>query len=106
MIYLLELFSTLNITIELNLICQFDNQDYFEEIFQGVNRYRFKKVLPVVGHSYTRIIVMNKRNKQIRYALTDQATTHSETFDFSLDGCTLITLEQISLLELSGGTRW
>lgn len=86
MLYLLELFNTRNMPIELNLICQFDNQDYFEAIFQGVNRYRFKKVLPVVGHSYRRIIVMNKRNKQIRYALTDLATTHSETFDFSLDG--------------------
>ena len=51
MLYLLELFSNQNTAIELNLICQFDNQDYFEAIFSGVNRYRFKEVLPVVGHS-------------------------------------------------------
>ena len=44
MLYLLELFNNHNIAIELNLICQFDNQDYFEAIFSGVNRYRFKEV--------------------------------------------------------------
>jgi hypothetical protein len=46
MLYLLELFNSQNIAIELNLICQFDNQDYFEAIFNGVNRFRFK-VLPI-----------------------------------------------------------
>ena len=86
MLYLLELFNTRNIPIELNLICQFDNQDYFEAIFQGVNRYRFKNVLPVVGNSYMRMILMNKKNRQIRYVLTNQMTGQSEVFDFSLDG--------------------
>ena len=33
-----------DVPLELNLICQFDNQNYFEAIFGGVNRYRFKKV--------------------------------------------------------------
>ena len=86
MLYLLELFNTRNIPIELNLICQFDNQDYFEAIFQGVNRYRFKNVLPVVGNSYMRMILMNRKNRQIRYVLTNQMTGQSEVFDFSLDG--------------------
>jgi hypothetical protein len=36
MLYLLELFNNQNIAIELNLICQFDNQDYFEAIFKEV----------------------------------------------------------------------
>jgi len=84
MLYLLELFNIRNIPIELNLICQFDNQDYFEAIFQGVNRYRFKKVLPVVGHSYLRMIMMYKKNRQIRYTLTDQLTAETEIFDFPL----------------------
>jgi hypothetical protein len=53
-LYLLEIFNKQNIAIELNLICQFDNQDYFEAIFNGVNRYRFKDVLPILGHSYLR----------------------------------------------------
>lgn len=86
MLYLLEFFNIRNIPIELNLICQFDNQDYFEAIFQGINRYRFKKVLPVVGHSYMRIIMMDKVNKLIRYTITDKITIQSEDFDFSLDG--------------------
>ena len=85
MLYLLELFNIHNNAIELNLICQFDNQDYFEAIFQGVNRYRFKKVLPVVGHSYLRIIMMYKKNRLIRYSLTDQISGDTEIFDFPLD---------------------
>ena len=85
MLYLLELFNIRNIPIELNLICQFDNQDYFEAIFQGINRYRFKKVLPVVGHSYLRIIMMYNKNRLIRYSLTDQANADTEIFDFPLD---------------------
>ncbi|HEY7696400.1 MAG TPA: hypothetical protein VH797_09930 [Nitrososphaeraceae archaeon] len=85
MLYLLELFNARNIPIELNLICQFDNQDYFEAIFQGINRYRFKKVLPVVGHSYLRIIMMYEKKRLVRYSLTDQTNGNTETFDFPLD---------------------
>lgn len=61
MLYLLEIFNSQNIASELNLICQFDNQDYFEAIFDGVNRYRFKQVLPIVSHSYLRQIIMNSQ---------------------------------------------
>lgn len=84
MLYLLELFTIRNVPIELNLICQFDNQDYFEAIFQGVNRYRFTKVLPLIQHSYLRIVTLDKINSQIKYSITDQNTGISETFDFSL----------------------
>ena len=45
MLYLLEIFSREDVPAELNLICQFDNQNYFEAIFGGVNRYRFKNGL-------------------------------------------------------------
>jgi hypothetical protein len=62
MLYLLELFNKQqNIAIELNLICQFDSQNYFEAIFNGVNRYRFKEVLPILGHSYLRQIRITKQ---------------------------------------------
>ena len=84
MLYLLEVFNTQNIAVELNLICQFDNQDYFEAIFHGVNQYRFKHILPMVGHSYLRQIIMDAQNKIIKYILTDQKTKQSETFDLSL----------------------
>lgn len=57
MLYLLELFDSgaidnIHRAIELNLICQFNEYDNFWAIFAGVNRYKFNKVLPVVGHSY------------------------------------------------------
>ena len=63
MLYLLEIFNIQNIAIELNLICQFDNQDYFEAIFNGVNRYRFKQILPTLGHSYLRQIILDSSEK-------------------------------------------
>lgn len=84
MLYLLEIFNTQNIAVELNLICQFDNQDYFEAIFQGVNQYRFKHILPIVGHSYLRQIVMDSQNRLIKYILSDQNTRQSETFGLPL----------------------
>ncbi|MDQ3847595.1 MAG: hypothetical protein M3261_01410, partial [Thermoproteota archaeon] len=86
MLYLLEIFNKQqNIAIELNLICQFDNQDYFEAIFNGVNRYRFKEVLPVVGHSYLRQIIMNSQKECISYLLEDRNTKQTERFDLYLN---------------------
>jgi hypothetical protein len=86
MLYLLELFNKQqNIAIELNLICQFDNQNYFEAIFNGVNRYRFKEVLPILGHSYLRQIIMNSQKECISYLLEDRNTKQIERFDLRLN---------------------
>jgi hypothetical protein len=85
MLYLLEIFNRENIASELNLICQFDNQDYFEAIFAGVNRYRFKRVLPIIGHSYLRQIIMNYQKQSIDYILQDQSTKQIERFDLLVD---------------------
>jgi hypothetical protein len=85
MLYLLELFNSQNIAIELNLICQFDNQDYFEAIFNGVNRYKFNEVLPVLGHSYLRQIIMNSQKECITYILEDGDTKQTERFDLQLN---------------------
>ena len=86
MLYLLELFNRQqNIAIELNLICQFDHQNYFEAIFNGVNRYRFKEVLPVLGHSYLRQIIMNSQKECISYLLEDRNTKQIERFDLRLN---------------------
>jgi hypothetical protein len=86
MLYLLELFNKQqNIAIELNLICQFDNQNYFEAIFNGVNRYRFKEVLPILGHSYLRQIIMNSQTECISYLLQDRNTKQIERFDLRLN---------------------
>lgn len=83
-LYLLEVFNLQNIAIELNLICQFDNQSYFEAIFQGINQYRFTRLLPTVGHSYLRQIIMDAQSNYIKYILNDQSTRQSETFDLPL----------------------
>ncbi|HZA61561.1 MAG TPA: hypothetical protein VE573_01715, partial [Nitrososphaeraceae archaeon] len=86
MLYLLELFNKQqNIAIELNLICQFDSQNYFEAIFNGVNRYRFKEVLPILGHSYLRQIIMNSQKECISYLLQDRNTEQTERFDLRLN---------------------
>ena len=85
MLYLLEIFNRENISVELNLICQFDNQDYFEAIFGGVNRYRFKQVLPIIGHSYLRQIIMNSQKRSVSYILEDQNTKQTERFDLSVN---------------------
>jgi hypothetical protein len=81
MLYLLEIFNREDIPAELNLISQFDNQNYFEAIFSGVNRYRFKQILPVIGHSYLRQIIMNSLKQSIIYILEDQNTKQIERFD-------------------------
>jgi hypothetical protein len=85
MLYLLEIFNTQNFTCELNLICQFDGQNYFEAIFQGRNQYRFKQVLPILNHSYQRQIIMNQSDCIISYLLTDKMTSQSEIFNLSID---------------------
>src|SRR5918993_5928779 len=48
-----------------NLICQFNEYDNFWAIFAGVNRYKFTKVVPIVGHSYLREIILHKPNNSI-----------------------------------------
>jgi hypothetical protein len=71
MLYLFEFFDKHKSTpIELNLICQSDGQDYFEAIFNGINQYRFKRILPVVGHSYAREIIAKPQEQVIEYNLT------------------------------------
>lgn len=85
MLYLLEIFNSQNIACELNLICQFDGQNYFEAIFQGRNQYRFKEVIPFVGHSYQRQIILNQAKSVIGYILTDKTANHTELFELPLD---------------------
>jgi hypothetical protein len=107
MLYLFELFNKQNIAIELNLICQFDNQDYFEAIFNGVNRYRFKEVLPVVGHSYLRQLIMNSQKECISYLLEDRNTKQTERFDLQLNvGGEFSSLFAFEVSNLFTGIEW
>jgi hypothetical protein len=80
MLYLLEIFNSQQIAVELNLICQFDNQNYFEAIFNGVNQYRFNNVLPKIGNSYIRQIKFNKFNRTIEYYMQDLENQIDESF--------------------------
>jgi hypothetical protein len=89
MLYLLELFdrSTANnhTPIELNLICQFNDQDNFWAIFAGVNRYKFTKVVPIVGHCYLREIILHRYDNSIEYRVTDLSDNKAiECFTFHL----------------------
>ena len=83
MLYLLEIFNVQKIPIELNLICQFDNQNYFEAIYNGVNQYSFRQVLPVLRLSYVCQIIMDSHRKVIVYLLKDQDSKQSESFEIS-----------------------
>ena len=82
MLYLFELFvdKKRNIPLELNIICQFDNQNYFEAIFGGHNQYRFRKVLPEVGHAYSRKIIVDPTDHVIDYHLSDIQYEEHESF--------------------------
>jgi hypothetical protein len=84
MLYLLEVFNTQNIAVELNLISQYDDQNYFEAIFNGFNKYRFIKVLPEIGNIYFRQIKFDKSNLSIEYYLKNLHTQIDETFVLNL----------------------
>jgi hypothetical protein len=80
MLYLLEVFNPQQIAVELNLICQFDDQNYFEAIFNGINRYRFTKVLPELGFSYLRQIKFNEPKSSIEYYLKNIDSDIDESY--------------------------
>jgi hypothetical protein len=84
MLYLLEVFNTQNIPVELNLISQYDDQNYFEAIFNGSNKYRFIKVLPETGNIYFRQIKFDKPNLSIEYYLKNLNTEIDETIVLNL----------------------
>ena len=83
--YLLEIFNIQHVAVELNLICQFDDQDYFEAIFKGHNQYRFTKVLPQIGHSYHREISFIDDESRLEFYLKDLNSNEYEKFSFKVD---------------------
>ena len=85
MLYLLEIFNIQHVAVELNLICQFDDQDYFEAIFKGHNQYRFTKVLPQIGHSYYREISFIDNESRLEFYLKDFNSNEDEKFSFKVD---------------------
>lgn len=85
MLYLLEIFNIQQQPVELNLICQYDDQNYFEAIFRGRNQYRFNKIVPIVGGSYQREIWFKESESKIQYILRDLVTNVIESFDLLID---------------------
>ena len=113
MLYLFELFvdKKRNIPLELNIICQFDNQNYFEAIFGGHNQYRFRKVLPEVGHAYNRKIIVDPTDHTIYYHLSDVQSEEHESFQLHQGNIKhpFIGLESITLegsRQFSGMEWW
>jgi hypothetical protein len=87
MLYLLEVFDRrARAPVELNLICQFNDRDNFWAIFGGVNRYKFTSVLPAVGHTYLRQIILQRQSRSVEYRLTDRTTGQAENFVFNVSG--------------------
>ncbi len=92
MIYMLELFIDKNfnqhdrikpVPLELDLFCQFDDKIDFKAVFNGHNQYTFKKVLPRIGQSYQREIILDSNKRTVSYRLRDINTGESESFDLS-----------------------
>jgi len=92
MIYMLELFIDREyvqenvrrpVPLELDLFCQFDNQNYFEAVFNGTNQYRFKDILPEIGNSYQHEIILNASNRLVNYKLRNLKTGQIESFKLS-----------------------
>ena len=112
MLYLLELFDfgatdNNHRAIELNLICQFNEYDNFWAIFAGVNRYRFTKVLPTVGHSYLRQIILHKYDNSIEYRLVDLDDSNaSERFLFQLNEAESKNMSFLGLNQFTGIEWW
>ena len=86
MLYVMEIFDEGHnkVPIELNLICQFNERDNFWAIFKGVNRYKFTEVLPSVGHSYFREIIMDEGNNSIEYRVTDLCEKNIERYSLKI----------------------
>ena len=102
MLYLLEFFNSKKVPVELNLICQFDDKNYFEAIFNGKNRYKFKQIQPCSGNSYSRIIINDLNMKSIKYILIDRTSNEKEEFNFQsneLDQYNYNIIEQFTGIE-------
>jgi len=112
MLYLLELFDSgatdnNHRAIELNLICQFNEYDNFWAIFAGVNRYKFTKVLPTVGHSYLREIILHKYDNSIEYRVMDLNDGNAtERFLFQLNEAESKNMSFQGLNQFTGIEWW
>lgn len=90
MIYMFELFIDAeyvqyieqepyhSVPLELDLFCE-ANKIHFTAVFNGNNQHDFG-IVPELGNSYLREILLDSPNRIIKYRLTDLKTRESESF--------------------------
>jgi hypothetical protein len=89
MLYLLEFYIDKfnQIPVELDLTCSFNDNGKFVAIFGGQDQlttalqYPFEKIVPTVGHSYRRQILIDAHKRLVNYNLADLQTGQSEIFE-------------------------
>lgn len=83
MLYLLEFYIDKfnQIPVELNLTCSSNGSSRFVAIFGGQDQSTFEKIVPTVGHSYRRQILVDPDKRVVNYNLADLLTGQSETFE-------------------------
>lgn len=94
MIYMFELFldskyvqhiqqnTFYGVPLELDLFCIFDGKSHFTAVFNGNNQHDFN-IVPEVGNSYMREILLDSPNRIIKYKLTDLKKGGSELFELN-----------------------
>lgn len=70
------------VALELDLFCTYDGKSHFTAVFDGNNQPDFS-IVPEVGNSYLREILLDSPNKIIIYRLTDLKTRESESFSLN-----------------------
>ena len=62
-----------------------NDHNNFWAIFRGVNRYKFTKVVPIIGHSYLREIILHRCDDTIEYSVTELSDNNAiEYFTFHI----------------------
>jgi len=82
MLYLLEFYidKVNQIPVELNLTCSSNGNIKFVAIFGGQDQSTFKNIVPTIGHSYRRQILIDPQKRLVNYNLADLQTGQSEIF--------------------------
>lgn len=91
MLYLLEFYLDKTkpkpIPVELDLICEFDNDGKFTAVFGGHNQHDFT-LPPKIGHSYIREILCDSVSHQISYDIIDLNTGETQSFELNNENIT------------------
>lgn len=84
MLYLHEFFvdKSKQVPIELDLICEFDNDGVFTALFGGHNQHYFK-IPVIVGHSYIREIICDPVKHIVNYNITDLNSGITESHELN-----------------------